>query len=184
MLKCCQNYLIMFFLVKKQESLDINNWLSLDENYLNCIDNKLNLLKNKQKKVSQQLPGSNKACKEAMYYVVFYLLEKYPFVYSKKYVNNSWHIYSEITKKLYSMDTSRPLEVLALLTMEDFTIVQKGKDGIYYITASATFFPVGWKLDQRIGFYISKLHNNAPRWEEKEDKSFFYKITKIFDNFG
>lgn len=32
--------------------------------------------------------------------------------------------------------------------------------------ASATLFPVGWAVEDRIGWSVSALHESVPRWQE------------------
>lgn len=33
--------------------------------------------------------------------------------------------------------------------------------------ASASLFPVGWRVQDRIGWTISRLHGPVPQWREK-----------------
>lgn len=33
--------------------------------------------------------------------------------------------------------------------------------------ASATLFPVGWSVEDRIGWPVSQLHETVPLWQEK-----------------
>lgn len=33
--------------------------------------------------------------------------------------------------------------------------------------ASATLFPVGWSVKDRIGWTVAQLHSMVPTWEEK-----------------
>lgn len=39
--------------------------------------------------------------------------------------------------------------------------------GEYELKASATLFPAGWKLQERIGTSMANLHRPVPGWKEK-----------------
>nr|YP_008965367.1 hypothetical protein [Rhynchosporium commune]AHC02344.1 hypothetical protein [Rhynchosporium commune] len=145
---------------------DINNLHVLDSNYLNWYKVRKALLDFEANKVSQQLPESFNSCREALFQVVGYLEFKYPDAYISIYINNELHIVNKINGEVYSLNSQRPLDVLALLTMDDFSILQIRPDGEYYLTASATLFPIGWALNERIGYSIRDLHNSAPKWRK------------------
>jgi hypothetical protein len=52
--------------------------------------------------------------------------------------------------------------------MEDFNILLKNQEtGEYELKASATLFPAGWKLQERIGTSMANLHKPVPGWKEK-----------------
>lgn len=52
--------------------------------------------------------------------------------------------------------------------MEDFNILVRSDDsGEYELLASATLFPAGWKLQERIGSPLSGLHGPVPNWAAK-----------------
>jgi hypothetical protein len=83
-----------------------------------------------------------------LFVVIGYLELKYPHAYEVLNINNELYIRNKI---------NGDLEVLALLTMDDFNILQKRADGEYYLTASATLFTVCGQLDERIGYSIRKF---------------------------
>lgn len=61
-----------------------------------------------------------------------------------------------------------PLEVAARLAMEDFNVLLKNQvTGEYHLRASVTLFPAGWKLQERIGYSMARLHGPVPAWKEK-----------------
>jgi hypothetical protein len=52
--------------------------------------------------------------------------------------------------------------------MEDFSLLMKHPiTGEYHLQASATLFPAGWRLQERIGTSMANLHAPVPNWEEK-----------------
>jgi hypothetical protein len=51
--------------------------------------------------------------------------------------------------------------------MEDFNILMKDPvTGEYQLQASATLFPAGWELQERIGTSLANLHAPVPGWGE------------------
>ena len=60
------------------------------------------------------------------------------------------------------------METAARLAMEDFSILEKDpRTGEYLIMASATLFPAGWQLQEKIGTSMANLHSPVPGWQEK-----------------
>ena len=60
------------------------------------------------------------------------------------------------------------METAARLAMEDFNILVKDLEmGEYLLMASATLFPAGWQLQERIGTSMANLHSPVPGWQEK-----------------
>jgi hypothetical protein len=60
-----------------------------------------------------------------------------------------------------------PLEIAARLAQEDFNILIKDGNGEHRLMASATLFPAGWRLPERIGWTITQLHAPVPGFKEK-----------------
>jgi len=62
--------------------------------------------------------------------------------------------------------------------MEDFNILIKDlESGEYRLLASATLFPTGWCLQERIGTSMALLHAPVPGWKEKMSRS----VNRYFD---
>lgn len=59
--------------------------------------------------------------------------------------------------------------------MEDFNILlcdpESEDPEEWKLMASATLFPAGWKLQERIGCSMAVLHAPVPGWKEKLGKS-------------
>ncbi|KAG0158393.1 Hsp70 family protein [Penicillium digitatum] len=63
------------------------------------------------------------------------------------------------------------LEAAVRLTMEDLSILMMNKEGEFYLAASASLFPTGWTVNQRIGWTISQLHGPVPLWHQQVGNS-------------
>lgn len=144
--------------------LDKSNWLTIDSHYhLEHIIRASNLNQYKPS-VLQCLPGSELACAEVLDRVSAFLAFRYP----KDFSISNGKITNHLTREVYPLGEANkiPLETVARLAMEDFNILMKDDEGVYTLEASATLFPAGWKLKERIGDSIADLHTPVPKWKE------------------
>jgi hypothetical protein len=151
--------------------LDESNWLTLDSKYLPEHTIRCNLLNSLSRPdVIQCLPGSEEACHEVLETVTTFLTSRFPQHFSIAGTPSEQKIHSHLTKETYLIGPKcpNPLELAAKLSMEDFNVLTKHpKTGEYHLQASATLFPAGWKLQERIGTTMANLHGLVPQWKEK-----------------
>ncbi|TVY89513.1 hypothetical protein LAWI1_G002248 [Lachnellula willkommii] len=146
--------------------LEKSNWLTIDAHYTSEHQVRNYLLRTSHPNVIQCLPGSEAACHEVLSTAVDFLITRFPdhFTIEGETITN--HIANE--SFLVGPDCPNPLEVAARLSMEDFNILMKNAEtGEYHLQASATLFPAGWKLQERIGSTMANLHGPVPGWKEK-----------------
>lgn len=170
--------------------LDVRNWLTVDKNYMKEHDIRNSLLKKERKKVFECLPESREACAEILEIVSDFLCERYPSMFRMKQDGAKTEIQNIKTGESFVSDgsdsTMEPLEIAVRLVMEDLNVLMQNSEGEYYLyepvivmvadlvsanktsrAASATLFPVGWAVQQRIGWTISQMHGPVPQWKEK-----------------
>lgn len=145
--------------------LDMENWLTVDAEYTKEHQLRTDLLDKSLPSVFQCLSGSEVACLEVLQLVVDFLTSRYP----EMFVLEGSNIYNNATGETFSLvDVTNPLEIAARLAMEDFNILTKDEsDGQFHLVASVTLFPVGWKLQERIGGSMAELHKTVPKWQER-----------------
>ncbi|KAJ5883484.1 uncharacterized protein N7473_010370 [Penicillium subrubescens] len=153
--------------------LDVQNWLTLDKNYMEEHSVRDDLLREKRDKVLQCLPESAHACQEALEEVSEFLCERYPNMFQKLVQGDRASIQNRMTGEQFEIGGSDSggegidaLEAAVRLTMEDLSILMMNKDGEYYLAASASLFPTGWTVQERIGWTISRLHEPVPLWHQ------------------
>lgn len=158
-----------YYMTMGLKRLDTENWLTIDSEYMSEHVIRKELLDNDLPAVLQCLPGSELACTETLQIVVEFLVSQYPEKFTLKGSSNTLSIHNTATKDTFSLvDVPNPLELAARLAMEDFNILIKDpSDQQYHLMASATLFPVGWRLQERIGGTMAALHKPVPRWKEK-----------------
>lgn len=158
-----------YHMTMKLKRLDLNSWLTVDSEYLREHTIRKELLDKSLSNVLQCLPGSELACVETLDLVVDFLVSTYPDTFVLEGVGKDLAIRIIATQEIFSLvDVVNPLELAARLAKEDFNILMKDpEDQQYHLIASATLFPVGWKLQERIGGTMAALHKTVPNWQEK-----------------
>ncbi|KAM3074114.1 hypothetical protein ACMFMF_006137 [Clarireedia jacksonii] len=152
--------------------LDQSNWLTIDTHYTSEHALRASLLHTHKPNVLQVLPGAELACHELLEQVVSFLTTRYPQSFTLH--TRSSTIYSHLTQETFAIGAKceNPLETAARLCMEDFNILIKdAESGEFRLMASATLFPAGWKLQERIGSSMAALHAPVPGWKEKLGRS-------------
>jgi hypothetical protein len=151
--------------------LDESNWLTLDSNYLAEHFLRCSLLCTKRPQVLQCLPGSDVACHEVLSLVTSFLSSRFPQHFTLTTMSSGPAIHNHLTNEIFPIGQQNclnPLEIAAKLSMEDFNILIKDSEtGEYHLQASATLFPAGWKLQERVGTSMANLHAPVPEWKEK-----------------
>ncbi|GLB12895.1 hypothetical protein AtubIFM61612_000284 [Aspergillus tubingensis] len=170
--------------------LDVENWLTVDKNYMDEHEVRSQLLETEKSKVLQCLPESYDACLEALEEVVEFLCQRFSNVFEQKKCGDETTVHNKMTGETFCFGGKNkdvdPLEIAVRLTMEDLSILMKNEEDEYYLlvlescfriqidrltdmnsAASASLFPVGWTVQDRIGWTISKLHNPVPLWHQQ-----------------
>ncbi|PQE21912.1 mannosyl transferase protein [Rutstroemia sp. NJR-2017a BVV2] len=152
--------------------LNQSNWLTIDAHYNSEHALRASLLETCKPNVLQVLPGAEPACHELLEQVVSFLTTRYPQSFTLHARSST--IYSHLTQETFAIGAKceNPLETAARLCMEDFNILIKDPEsGEFRLMASATLFPAGWKLQERIGSSMAALHAPVPGWKEKLGRS-------------
>ncbi|KAJ6080785.1 hypothetical protein N7499_005659 [Penicillium canescens] len=153
--------------------LDAQNWLTLDKNYMDEHRVRNQLLHEKRSEVLRCLPESVDACQEALEEVSDFLCERFPNNFDMNIKNNQKIVNNCMTGDKFTVSGRDPnegvadaLEAAVRLTMEDLSVLMMNEEGEYYLAASASLFPTGWTVQQRIGWTISQLHGPVPLWHQ------------------
>ena len=128
--------------------LDVQNWLTLDKNYMEEHAVRDDLLREKRDKVLQCLPESAQACQEALEEVSEFLCERYPNMFHKVVEGDRTSIQNCMTGERFDIGGAASggegidaLEAAVRLTMEDLSILMMNEEGEYYLYGSRfTFF--------------------------------------------
>lgn len=154
------------------KQLDHSTWLTIDSDFVPEHNIRLELLAKDRSNVVECLPPSMAACHEVLDLAVSFLLRRYPQHFSIIKSPKGPLIHNNITSESFPVgnhpDCQKPLETAALLAMEDLNVLIKDPNtGDYLLQASATLFPAGWRLQERIGTSLARLHAPVPGWSQK-----------------
>jgi hypothetical protein len=174
------------------------NWLHIDWTYPIYHEARSNLLNKKRDEVIQYWTKNelkddiDSACNEVLEMVVADLTTQYPQFFSKK----GSMITNALTGELFDLadDEIKPLEIAARFIGEDLNILlplnrlsngsftlSTSSDRIdnFHLVASATLFPAGWILKERIGHTIQQLHEPVPQWKDRLGRAVPNAIQKV-----
>jgi hypothetical protein len=127
--------------------LSAENWIELDRTYLDRLAYKRHLFSLERSETIQSLPGSEDASYESLEMLVDFLPRRYPGMFEKTergivnlVTGEDWDLRRE--SKVWKEKT-HPLEVMGLLSTEDWVIMQKDPEGgdEYHLRAGAVCFP-------------------------------------------
>ncbi|KAG9236954.1 hypothetical protein BJ875DRAFT_354842, partial [Amylocarpus encephaloides] len=161
--------------------LEVDNWLTIDSQYYNEHTIRNSLLITRHAQVVQCLRGSEQACHEVLELVTTFMSQRFPDDFTIVQTSHGPVIRNHITNENFHIgaDCPNPLEVAARLAMEDFNVLMKHTEtGQYHLMASATLFPAGWKLQERIGTSMDNLHKPVPEWKKNLGGS----VNRYFDH--
>lgn len=162
-----------------------NHWILIDNKYNEQMQKRSVILKVHKKDVIGHKKITREACKELFHYVMVYISNKYPHVFKIVIKDNSYKIHNIITNKQFKINninkarTNNLLAIISQCVLEDFSIIVK-INGNYNIMASLSLFSINWKVSERLGYDMIKLHGIAPGWQVNEIYSRAY--TKVFDD--
>ncbi|QSZ30402.1 hypothetical protein DSL72_004925 [Monilinia vaccinii-corymbosi] len=154
--------------------LEKSNWLTIDHTYLHEHTIRASLLETQHPCVIQVLPVALEATHELLALVIEFLLQRYPDHFT---LISPSKILNKLTgeEHVIGRGCQGPLETAARLCMEDFNILLQDPSASdpeeWKLMASATLFPAGWKLQERIGSSMAVLHAPVPGWKDNLGKS-------------
>ncbi|KAI1627859.1 alpha-1,2-mannosyltransferase [Exophiala viscosa] len=155
----------------KRTSLE--EWVEIDHKYLERYSYKRHLFSTYPEKTIQCLPGSEEASFEALYLLADLLPRRYPSMFqatstgiSNLVTGDTW----DLRRESSIWNDYHPLQVMGLLTTEDWFIMQPDEQdpSVTRLRAGANCFPAGWKIQERIGHSLWEIHaGKVPMYEEK-----------------
>lgn len=120
--------------------LDAQNWLTLDQNYMDEHHARCQLLHEKRSEVLSCLPESVDACQEALEEVSDFLCERFPSNFTMSIKNNQKIVGNRMTGDKFTVSGRNPdedvtdaLEAAVRLTMEDLSVLMLNSEGEYYL---------------------------------------------------
>jgi hypothetical protein len=123
------------------------DWLWRDEHLAADLAERRRLVTTKRYDVIASLNGSEPACSELLAMVIDDLAR-----------------YHGVAAELAE---ASPLATLAGLTQEDWCLLQPAEDGSYFLTAGLLCFPLHWRLREKLGLPLRRIHGPVPGFDAK-----------------
>lgn len=176
-----------YFVTMGIRSLDYDNWIELDNDWLKYHNRKLERL---AQETASELYGmdpiAEDATLEALELLVDYLPARYPSLFKRTAVGIDNILTGEsfdITNKPYK---EHPLIVIAKLIQDDVAIMIEGSDGLYYLKSGAILLAGFWRLKDKINMPLYKIHTSGdvPYYKEKLQTPMDRFFTKLLPDKG
>ncbi|KAJ4315988.1 hypothetical protein N0V94_005680 [Neodidymelliopsis sp. IMI 364377] len=156
------------------KKVDQHDWLVVDDTYKDYHCARDSVLSTKNAECIQVTRDGEDASEELLQEISEYLVSRYPGSFEMKMINRRKHIRNKETKEEWSLVRPfdcHPLELCARLGMEDFNVLVKGDfTQQYYLQASATIFPAGWRMRGLIGKPLSYMKDqDIYQWDAIPD---------------
>lgn len=127
-------------------------WVELDNTYLSKLNYKRELFSQQRVETVASLPGSEDASFEALEMLADFLPRRYPSMFAKApqgiknlVTGEDWNL--QRSSKVWTDKKMHPLEVMSLLTTDDWVVMQKSPEGgdEYHLRAGAVCFPCKYR---------------------------------------
>ena len=183
--------------------LDETQWLDVDENLSQYLEEKAILYKTLPDKVLVEDEATREAQSEVLAIVVDYLLKKYPNMYSlrdsevsvtpttaipaKSAIQLPYRVMlPKLDRRLHGGDeqeradpTLSPIALVALLVQEDLVLMRKSSDG-WKLVAASLCFPSAWNLLEKFRKPLHEIHAPVPDFGAGTRNASL--IERMFDN--
>ncbi len=138
--------------------LDSADWLVIDDAFAGQMEIRDRLVADRPHEVTGALPDADREVSELFECVMAHL----PAL--------GHHLTESCVQRpdgaAIRLDRSRPLETLARLCQEDFCLLRPGPDGEPILSAAVLCFPAGWRLAQKLGRGIGRIHAPVARYDD------------------
>lgn len=164
-------------------SLDLQDWLDLDENLPTYLRAKDQLLQDRYQDVVITSPESQAAQQELLDLVLSFL-QSY---HADQYEITSDQITCKPLHQCWDPKLFRysALELAARLIQEDLCLMQPGSQG-YVLSAGSVCFPSHWSLRAKVGSALEQIHQPVPGYSSRLQHpvdDYFSKLTVEYPSY-
>lgn len=156
--------------------LDPADWIDVDDQLLNYLDEKDRLAERAYDKIFVAEPGTETAQAEALTLLADYLPERFPDIYQR--IGPQIDIIPAFRR--VRLDTLYPpLLVAGGLVQEDLVIMRRDDTG-WRLVAGHLCFPSSWRLHEKFGKALQEIHTPVPDFGHDTRNATI--IERMFDN--
>jgi hypothetical protein len=156
--------------------LDPADWIDVDDQLLNYLDEKDRLAERAYNKIFVAEPGTETAQAEALTLLADYLPERFPDIYQR--IGPQIDIVPAFRR--VRLDTLYPpLLIAGGLVQEDLVLMRRGENG-WRLVAAHLCFPSSWRLHEKFGKALQEIHTPVPDFGRDTRNATI--IERMFDN--
>ena len=137
------------------------DWIELDNRWPSYHKQKHERIAERGDRLVMVHESAKDAAQETLELLSKYLTKRYPslFRYTSKRQDA---IEIRTTGEVYPIANSDdPLKYAALLIQDDLAIMIEGTDGLYYLRAGAILLPGFWRLEDKFGMPLERIHTSG-----------------------
>jgi len=156
-------------------SLDLKDWIEVDENLISYLDEKLNLYKALPDKVLVADEGTEDAQGEVLCLLADHLPKRFPDFYQLH--DKSMTIAGQ--RHVGIEPSSNDIATAGLLVQEDLVLMRKSPAG-WRLAAASVCFPSAWDLVEKFKKPLGEIHGHVPGFASGTRNDSI--IERMFDN--
>ena len=143
--------------------LKLADWIEIDDQFVPYLQRKTELLETNYSEVFASLPGTQIAQQEVLNLLLEHLLQQFP----QQYDRTSESITTKATHQTWKItDFAQPLDLAGRLVQEDLCLMQPSDRG-YILAAASLYFPLRWRLLEKLGRSLMQIHQPVPEYSEE-----------------
>ena len=148
------------------ESLDLQDWIEVDERGQVELAEKERLLSERHGAVFDALPEAQAGSAEVLGLLIEHLPARFPDIYRRE-GDVMVHLAGGARWRLGD-ETLHPLDLAGRLVQEDLCLMSEdGESGRYRLVAASLCFPTGWTLADKMGRSVGAIHAPIPHYDRQ-----------------
>ncbi|WP_119166159.1 heme-dependent oxidative N-demethylase family protein [Algihabitans albus] len=141
-------------------------WIEIDRHYDSYLAEKQRLLAERSTEVFAALPEAAAASRELRDRLAAHLTRIFP----ERFRQEGRVLTNLARNRRFDLDGKlHPLDLAGRLVQEDLCLMQAGPEG-YRLTAASLCFPTRWRLRDKLGHPMGRIHGPVPFYGEKLER--------------
>jgi Protein of unknown function (DUF3445) len=142
-------------------SMNWESWIELDNEWISYHQQKLDRIQERGSRLILVHEKAKDAAQESLELLAKYVAKRYPSLF--RFTNEKEEKIEVIaTGEVYPIANSDdPMKYAALLIQDDLAIMIEGPDGVYYLRAGAIVLPGFWRLEDKFGMPLERIHTSG-----------------------
>jgi len=139
-------------------SMNWEQWIELDNEWLSYHQQKQDRIEERGSRLVLVHETARDAAQEALELLSKYVTRRYPTLF--RFTSEKEEAIEILaTGEVYPiLNSDDPMKYAALLVQDDLAIMMEGSDGLYYLRAGAICLAGFWRLEDKFGMPLERIH--------------------------